>query len=198
VALANRPLQRLHVASSLWLDLSEEHANACLRSALWRLRRSAAAVLSASHTQLRLRAEVSVDVHELAAEAHQILSGGSSLNGSTALFAGGDLLADWYDDWVIVERERIRQLQLCALEERCGRLTADGRFGEAVEAGVAAVSAEPLRESAHRVLIRAFIAAGNACDALRQYQLCRELLDRQLGLRPSAALIELLDSMPGR
>ena len=58
----------------------------------------------------------------------------------------GQLLPDWYDDWVAVERERLRELRAHALEALCHRLTAAGRFGEATEAGLAVVRDEPLRE----------------------------------------------------
>src|SRR6266571_3495035 len=51
-----------------------------------------------------------------------------------------DLLPYWYEDWVLVERERFRQLRLHALEALCEQLTALGRFDHAVEAGIAAVA----------------------------------------------------------
>jgi two-component SAPR family response regulator len=65
-----------------------------------------------------------------------------------------DLLPDWYDDWMIFEAEEWRQLRLHALEALAtGRLPAE-RFGDAAEAALAAIHAEPLRESARAVLIR--------------------------------------------
>lgn len=59
-------------------------------------------------------------------------------------------MPDWCDDWLVVERERLRELRIRALERVCEQLTAIGSFGQAIEAGMAAVRAEPLRESAHR------------------------------------------------
>jgi DNA-binding SARP family transcriptional activator len=111
-----------------------------------------------------------------------------------ALLARGEILPDWYDDWLVIERERFRQLRVHALERLCDRLTAAGRFAEAVDAGLAAVESEPLRESAHRALIRTHLAEGNACEALRQYRAFRELLRRELGLRPS----ELMEALVRR
>jgi len=58
-----------------------------------------------------------------------------------------ELLPACYDDWVLAERERFRQLRLHALEALCERLTASRRYGEAIDAGLAAVCAESLRES---------------------------------------------------
>jgi DNA-binding SARP family transcriptional activator len=193
VALRRHPVQRLHVAGSLWLDSSEDHANASLRTALWRLRRSRVPVVDASSTRIGLERDVHVDVDEITDAAEFAITGDDGVPGGwRSLFAVGELLADWYDDWVIVERERIRHLQLRALEALCRRLTDQGRYAEAVEAGYAAVSAEPLRESAHRAVIEAFMAEGNLSDAVRQYRLCRRMLDRQLGVGPSPVLEQLM------
>jgi DNA-binding SARP family transcriptional activator len=193
VALRRRPVQRLHVAGSLWLDSSEDHANASLRTALWRLRRSRVPVVDADPSRIGISRDVHVDVDEVTDAAESAISGSVGVPGGwKSLFAVGELLADWYDDWVIVERERIRHLQLRALEALCRRLTNEGRYAEAVEAGYAAVSAEPLRESAHRAVIEAFMAEGNLSDAVRQYRLCRRMLDRQLGVGPSPMLEQMM------
>lgn len=106
------------------------------------------------------------------------------------------LLPDWYDDWVTVERERFRQLRLHALEALAARYVELGRFAEAVEMAQLAVTAEPIRESAHRVLIEAHLPEGNTGEALRQYHLFRELLNEELGLSPSPRIRELLAGLP--
>ena len=106
--------------------------------------------------------------------------------------SSGELLPDWYDDWVVIERERFRQLRVHALERLCERLTSERRFTEAVETGLAAVEGEPLRESAHRVLIHAHLAEGNAAEALRQYGVFRGLLRDRLGLEPSGQMDALV------
>jgi DNA-binding SARP family transcriptional activator len=93
---------------------------------------------------------------------------------------------------VLIERERFRQVHLIALEALCLRLSACNRHAAATEAGLAAVACEPLRESAHRALVEAHIAAGNAVEALRQHDLCRDLVRRHLGLEPSAQMSALV------
>ncbi|MGH8905014.1 MAG: AfsR/SARP family transcriptional regulator [Egibacteraceae bacterium] len=55
-------------------------------------------------------------------------------------------------------------------------MTAEGRYSQAIDAGLAAIAGEPLRESAHRALIRAYLAEGNPSEALRQYRIYRRLL----------------------
>jgi DNA-binding SARP family transcriptional activator len=115
------------------------------------------------------------------------------LNMETLSFLSADILPDWYEeDWVVLHRERYHQLRLHALEAMCDRFTAARRYGEAVEAGLAAVRAEPLRESAHRTLVRAHLAEGNRFEANRQYHNCRRLLHAELGLEPSPGLRELI------
>jgi DNA-binding SARP family transcriptional activator len=115
------------------------------------------------------------------------------LNVETLSAMSADLLPDWYeDDWVVAHRERYHHLRLHALEAMCERLTAARRYGEAVEAGLAAVRAEPLRESAHQALVRAHLAEGNRFEAARQYRSCRGLLRNELGLEPSPGLQALV------
>jgi DNA-binding SARP family transcriptional activator len=97
----------------------------------------------------------------------------------------GDFLPDWSEDWVLIERERFRQLRLHALEAICEQLTLAGRYGQAIDAGLAAVAGEPLRESAHRALIRAYLSEGNRVEALRQYELYRGLAHTELHVQPS-------------
>ena len=200
LALSERPVHRLHVAGKLWLDSTEEHANASLRTALWRLGRACPGVVEATSTHLGLGPDVAVDLRDIADAAHSAMNDEPPGISTTyaPLYSVGELLCDWYDDWVIVERERVRQLQLHALEVLCGRMARVGRFAEAVAAGMAAIGVEPLRESAHRALIETYLAEGNAADAIRQFQLCRDLLERDLGLAPSAGLTHLVDSLPMR
>jgi len=198
LAVHRRPLQRLYVAGSLWLDRDEEHANASLRTALWRLRRLGFPLVESSRNQLSLAPSVTVDLHESNRRAAHVLrhQGTPSLHQQDTLLFDGDLLSDWYDDWVMLERERHRQLRLLALEILCEDLAASGSYALAVEAGLACIAAEPLRESAHRTLIATHRAEGNLVEAVRQYQLYRRLLGDQLGLEPSAAMQQLVESLP--
>ena len=198
LAVHNRPLQRLFVAGNLWIDSPEEHANANLRTALWRLRHLGFRLVDSTRSHLVLAPGVVVDLHESTAHARRVLrhEGSSSLEDVDATLLGGDLLPDWYDDWVLIERERFRQLRLHALETLCEDLAAEGSYAAAVEAGLACVAAEPLRESAHRALIKVHLAEGNPVEAIRQYRLYRTLVLDELGLPPSPAMQRMLESLP--
>jgi DNA-binding SARP family transcriptional activator len=76
------------------------------------------------------------------------------------------------------------------------RLTAMGRFGEAIQAALTAVAEDLLRESAHMALIKAHLAEGNAAEAIRHYAGYRRTLFEELGVQPSPALEALLNGLP--
>ncbi|WP_024286591.1 BTAD domain-containing putative transcriptional regulator [Cellulomonas sp. KRMCY2] len=185
LALQSRPLMRSHVAGALWGDRSENRAGACLRSAIWRVNGGRATpVIQAGRTRIALNG-VSVDAHEAAGAAHTQLMGGSPVSPQVL---SGELLRGWYDDWVIVERERLRQLCLEGMEQMAQSLLRAELWHRAIEAAMFVVATEPLREAAHRVIIEAQVGAGNRGEALRQFTVCRELLVRELGLEPGPAL----------
>jgi DNA-binding SARP family transcriptional activator len=195
LALRDRPLQRVYVAGMIWVESSQEHANANLRTTLWRLRRPRCPLVRATSTQLALEAGVAVDVREAAWRAQRAIEHRAESADLPQLCEAGDLLPDWYDDWLLIERERFRQLRLHALEALCDDLARAGRFAAATDAGLAAIAGEPLRESAHRGLIKAHLAEGNVGEALRTYVLYRDLLRRELGLEPSSEMERLVQAM---
>ncbi|MDP9297211.1 MAG: SARP family transcriptional regulator [Actinomycetota bacterium] len=196
LALHDRSLLRTFVAGTLWPDVSERRSLASLRSALWRLHRLGLALLNATADHVELDQRVDVDHREATSVARAILGSSNDVEpGELELLRlDGTLLPDWYDDWVFIERERLLQLRLHALERLSGRLVSAGRFAEAVEAALAAVNAEPLRESAHRALISVYLAEGNAASAIRQYELYRRLLAHELQVAPSGLMEDLMAS----
>jgi DNA-binding SARP family transcriptional activator len=195
LAVNDRPLARSYVASTLWRDSSEKHAQGNLRSAIWRLQKGGANLVEASRTRVRIGEAISVDVHDVSSLAARMIGPGSTQvdpAGVDEAALCGELLPGWYDEWVVVERERMRQLQLHALEALCSRLLGSGDYPRAVQVGLAATAAEPLRESAHRLLIQVHLAEGNVAEAVRQYELYRGLLATELGIEPSLAIKRLL------
>lgn len=200
LALRRRPVLRDHAAEELWLDSSQQHALGSLRSALCKLRQPTCKLVRVCGARLEIAPELAVDVHEALSWAHWMLD---SAEDKPALDLGapaysGDILPDWYDDWVILERERFRLLCLQALEELCDRLLVAGLLAGALEAALTAVHADPLRESAQRALIRVHLAQGNVAEAVDQYQRFRTRLDRALGLMPSAQIRDLLAASASR
>ncbi len=203
LALGGRPATRSHVAGSLWADLTEERATARLRSALWGIRRHHGWLVAPQGDLLALDPRVAVDVREAFAMARDVAdqpAGAAAhqdidVSAITRLTSAGELLPDWDDDWVLGRRERLRQVRLHALEALSGRLARAGRFGRAVEVALAAVEADPLRESARRALIGVHVAEGNLAEAISQYRIYRSLLLEELGLEPSQQMDELVHAL---
>jgi DNA-binding SARP family transcriptional activator len=195
LALSDQPGCRDLVAGTLWIDKTEERAHANLRQALWRLGRVDDDIIDRRGDQLAIRDDVTIDVREAVAQARRLVDPHATLLDSDLepRARAGDLLPGWYEDWAVVARERHAQLRLYALEHLCLRLVALGRVAQAVDVGIACVAEEPLRESAQRALITAHFADGNWRDGIRQCERYETTLFTTLGLRPSQAMIDLVE-----
>ncbi|MEU0549881.1 BTAD domain-containing putative transcriptional regulator [Micromonospora sp. NPDC005979] len=184
---------RSEAAGTLWPASHEDRARANLRTMLWRLHRVTPEPLVEEDDGLALAADVTSDVAALSTAAAVLLAGGSPV-GTVPALATGELLPGWYDDWVLTERERLRQTRLYALEALAERLTAQGRFSEAVQVALTAVHLEPLRESATRALIAVHLAESNINEAVRRFELFRADLGRELGVAPTPWLERLVQA----
>jgi len=190
LALHEDPVSRSHIAGVLWLDSSEDRAAGSLRSALWRIRGCGDSIVEITPRGLRLSADVRVDARDTVSWARQVGDVAHAIADGDVREAlkRGDLLTDWSDAWVMLERERLRQVRLHAQEILSRRLVELGRFGEAMDVALTCLRSEPLRESAHRAVISVHLAEGNPSEALRHYREYRELLRSQLGLEPSTLM----------
>lgn len=186
-------LTRAEIRRVLWPDEHDSASAARLRNSLWRLAEARSVLLHESGGFLDLVPDVSVDVDQLFQAAAAVDEG---LTGIPASVFEADLLPGWDEDWLVVDRERVRQARLHALEGLSAWHLEARRYGAALDAGLAALNADPLRESAHRAVIRAHLAEGNLCAAIRQYQRCRDLLWDDLGVMPSRALQDLVAGLP--
>lgn len=172
------PAPRRTAAGVLWPSTSDGRAMASMRTAVWRLGRTAHGLLAPPSDVLALHGEVTVDV--------------VAIDGSPAGGAGLELLPGWYDDWVIMDRERLRHRCLRAMEAVAETAIDEGRLGTALDLALAAAAADPLRESAHRLVIRALLADGNVGAARRHFGFVQGILREQLGIAPSAQLTALI------
>jgi DNA-binding SARP family transcriptional activator len=187
------------IAGQLWPDVPERQAQGSLRSALWRVHKLAPGLVTAAGGTLSLASDVRVDVQEFRAWARSAIDPCSRIEEiAPSEGSRGELLPGWYDDWVLLERERLRQLRMHAFEALAEKLAAAGRFAEAVEAAYAAVQAEPLRESAHRTLVRVHLAEGNTTEAVHAFESFRTLLADELRVAPTRAMLRLIRDLPSR
>lgn len=194
----NRSVPRSFVAGTLWPEVAESAARSNLRSALSRLGPHRNSLVESTLEVLKLRSSVGVDLQERRELCRFLLDPSRDGGGVLPDLFAADILPDWNDVWVEPERESYRQLRLHALETLSEDLVGEARFGEALEAGLIAVSAAPLRETAHRTVIRALLAEGNRGEAFGHYQRLRDLLYEQLGVEPSFRLEEALEKASAR
>jgi DNA-binding SARP family transcriptional activator len=186
---------RRFVAGALWPYAYDNRASGNLRSALWRLRGAKAGLIDADTWSVALADDVELDVDDLRAWSDRVMGGASDppdLSHMDEKSLGLNLLPGCYDDWALVERERLRQRMLHALEQVSRILLADGHYGDAVDAAMIAVNAEPLRESAQLVLIEAHLAEGNLVEAHRVFTNYQRLLREELDVDPSPGMCSLL------
>jgi DNA-binding SARP family transcriptional activator len=193
LALAGKTHDRVAIASSLWLDVDDGRARRNLRAAMWQVRRVRPDLISQEGDYVQLGDAVVVDVRRMHDLARALTAGADTApNEIEVELLSADLLPDWSDEWVVVERERIRQLRLHALEDLGRHYTLLGHHAAAVDTALIAVAAEPLRESAQRVLIEAHLAERNVSEAANQLEHYQALLRSSLDVDPSDELVELV------
>jgi DNA-binding SARP family transcriptional activator len=187
VALRPRPVLRSFVAGSLWPEVSERRAGANLRAALWRLP-DCGDLLDSSRTEVALHSAVDVDFRTALTSAREVIDGRAGADRPPDAGLALDLLPGWDDEWVVLERERLRQLRLHALEAVCRALLDHGETARAIDLALVVADDEPDRESVQRILVTAHLAEGNQLEALRTYERYRDRVQRALGLDPSALM----------
>src|SRR5262245_26171182 len=187
-----RPHPRDKLVSLLWGELPEARARASFRQEIFRLRRA----LGDEHQAcLRLDADglaldpavVAVDVAAFEAAVASVEVEG--LSRSAALYQG-DLLAGLavneppFEDWLLSERERLRELAIDALARLLALHRAAGRVEAALQGALQLAALDPLQEAVHRTLMRLHVDLGRRGAALRQYQKCLAVLRREIGVEP--------------
>ena len=199
LACRGRHATRSQIAQELWPDTTSGRAHANLRTALYRLQRTCPIVVHATNTHIQLVVGIHIDLEQSTRLANRVLGASGPVDSSllgVALHANfhDDLLPDWDDEWLADHQYRYRQLRLTALETLSVLLAAAGHHGAAVQAALAAVQADSLRDSAHETLIRACLAQGNRHEAYSHYAAYRRILRDELGLDPPASIGQLLTS----
>ena len=187
------PSTRDQVEGALWPDATQQQAQGALRSAIWRLQHEFPGLVEARRSVLTLGEHVRTDVGQMMALARSILETDSAIPGDFGLLLrDNELTPAWHDEWIVVERERLSQLRLEALDILADQLLAAGRPTLALQVGMAALKSEPLRESSCQRVISAYLLQDNRALARQRYDMYRALLYRELGIDPSPKTTRLL------
>jgi DNA-binding SARP family transcriptional activator len=192
------PQLRRHLAFLLWPDSKEIQAQTNLRTLFHRLRQvlpAAEHFLHADTQTLRWLADApfTLDVAEFE-------NGLSSANSSAMLRQAidsyeGDLLLGYYDEWILLARERLRQIFSEALERLILLLEREHDYPSAIHYAYRLLWHDPLYESAYRHLMVLHTVNGDRAEALRVYQTCVSILQRELAVQPSSATRALYERL---
>jgi DNA-binding SARP family transcriptional activator len=103
----------------------------------------------------------------------------------------GDLMASWYHDWCIAERDRSHHVRLSILEKLASYCEAHGLYNRGMDYANAILRHDPSRESAHQQVMRLYVSMGDRGSALRQYRRCATALKEEFGIPPSEVTARL-------
>jgi DNA-binding SARP family transcriptional activator len=189
---------RSRTAEILWPNSSPSHAAGNLRTAIWRGRKlGSRPAIECSGQYLRLNPMIRVDVIDF---CNRMLPAGDDYPvdpNLDAVIAGlsSELLPEWTDDWLMIERQQWDQERLHALDFLAHRLLMARQYLLALKAALTAITIEPIRETPHRTVMAIHAAEGNDASAHMHYLNYCELLDRELGVRPSRQMAELVERL---
>jgi DNA-binding SARP family transcriptional activator len=195
---APQPRQRL--AFLLWPDSTEPQARTNLRHVLHHLRHGlpdADRYLEVTPRTLRWRPEAPLRLDVAVFEEALARAGDDEVEALRQAVDAytGDLLEGSYDEWLLEERERLRQSHLDALDRLAGGLADRGELGLAISYADRLLRLDPLREETCRLLMRLHDERGDRARALRVYHACAAALGRQLGVEPAPPTRELYETL---
>jgi len=198
--------QRIHarevLAGLFWGDHSDEKARSCLSTALWRLRKvlepdevpKGTYLLTTPTGDIGFNREsehwLDIEVFEhhgrqILTKPYQALTTGEVHQIETALsLYRGELLEGFYDEWALRERERLRSLYLHSLAHLLQYYRHFKSYEKGLACGHKILDLDPLREEIHREMMRLYYRNGQRALALRQYDNCRNILEKELGVPP--------------
>jgi len=187
------------LATLLWGDMQNAQARSNLRNALSRLKkalpRAARASLLFDGASVSLDA-AAVDVDVVRFE-RLVGDGSADALGQVAALYRGDLLAGLglaerpFEEWLTAERERLHELAIQGLSCLFVHQQQAGASELAVQIGLRLLALDPLQEPVHRAVMRLYARLGRREAAVRQYQLCMEVLKRELNAPPEAETTHL-------
>lgn len=217
LAVTGRSHARETLAALLWPEYDDEHARAALRRTLSTLRTALDTphlVVDRETVSLVPGAGLWVDVAEFHARLAACRTHGhpaadvcraclAPLAEAAALyrddFLAGFTLRDSaeFDDWQFAQAESLRGELAEALRKLAAGYSATGDFAAALAAALRWLALDPLREEAHRQVMRLHAWAGQRNAALHQYRACVRILEQELGVAPLAETTELYEAIKG-
>lgn len=200
----NATQSRQQLAFLFWPDTSETQAQTNLRQLLHTLRQrlpESDSFLEITDKTVRWRADApcTLDVVEF----ESALLAASQTEGSERMMAleraiavyGGDLVPGCYDDWLLLDRERLALRFVDALDQFILLLEQHRDYTRAIEYAGRLLRHDPLHEATYRRLMRFHALNGERGAALRVYHTCVTILEREVGVTPGAATSEVYERL---
>ena len=205
-----RHVAKIELRKALWSDAAPTDCDEVVKAAVQRVRRALSDAVSAtalrtvgSGYELKLPTATWVDIEAASDALHDaegLLRAGKVADafgpsGIAHHIAKRPFLPGATGPWAEAQRERLRGIFVRALECRAEVFLANREFSTAADAATEAVKQEPLRETAHRLLMRAHAESGNTAAAVLAYDNCCKLLGGGLGVEPSLQTRTLYESI---
>ena len=215
LAGGSRPVSQDYLMGWLWPESDLKRARWSLNSTVYSLRKllnvgatSPDPVVLFEEGCYRLcpSVRVSSDVHEFDARCERGRSleaagrrgeAAAAYEEAVALYRGDYLAEDLYEDWTMIERDRLTNAYLDALDRLADHHARNGRLWEAVRACHRVLDKDSCHEHAHRRLMEYYVRLGLRGRSLHQYRLCRRLLEHACDMEPSPETVSLYHNLLG-
>jgi DNA-binding SARP family transcriptional activator len=194
-----------------WPDAEPEAARNNLNVALYNLRRALRTftdlpviVFEAGTYGLAPNLQVWLDVEEFERcvkagqrlEArNQLMAAMSEYEAALSLYQGDFLEYTPYEEWTVLDRERLRIAYLDTLDRLSQIYFNQEHYAACITICQLTLNHDPCREDAHCLLMRCYYHQGQGYLALRQYQLCHEALHAELEVEPAPETRQLYDQI---
>ena len=183
----------------LWPDSSDEEARHSLRQELHELRRALAPTRTRALIVDGERIALDPDAIEVDVVKFERLSADGTpetLKRAAGLYEGELMLGigvreSAFEDHLRSERERLRARAVGVLTRLLEHQVQRGPVDAATETALRLLAMDPTQESVHRALMKLHARSGRRAAALRQYQECVEVLQRELDVEPEPATRQL-------
>jgi DNA-binding SARP family transcriptional activator len=212
LVLSDNPQPRKTLATLMWSGVPQTNANKSLSTALSNLRRLFSPYLTITRQTASFNHNTPhrLDVREFQQRAEVALAQGPGspeaetyeLMAQAASQYQGDFLEGFYvrdapafEEWVLVQRERLRQLALRLLHALSTHCIQHSHYLAGIEHANRLLTIEPWQEDSHRKLMQLLALSGQRSAAMAQYQVCRRILVEELGAEPEAATTTLYESI---
>jgi DNA-binding SARP family transcriptional activator len=209
----DHPIPRETLASLLWPDTTTALSKRSLRQTLWHLHTAISSFaeldndrvlfVEADWVQFNSEAHIWLDaaIFEQAFEltqkipVHELDTTSAEILHNAVQLYQGPLLEGWYQDWCLLERERLQNMYLVMLDKLMWYCELQKEYETGILYGMRIMCYDRARERTHRRLMRLHCLNGDRTGALRQFEQCAAALDEELGVKPSKGTLALYEQI---